>query len=425
MVSDRNWLKAKSLLVVSSVRYQCFVEKELAASVHNMVYVQEIPPSAWIFRILLGLFGFAITSRLLRSEIKKRRLPTTHFSSKYLRIASAVCFWCGPISPALLICSVIPGFCMMRFIGSTMTFYTQILFLSFYQLSRLHYCFSNQQLHAKKGYPFWVFILMVIIGINLWISGLMLHIFVDTLPSKCGFTNDISFFYQFRARAIMFDGDSWEDEWMAEMYYSWNFLQSLSGHIWDLVILLLYLFKIWRIGKAHKSKENRVWENVLFILHRIVIITVFYTICSLLVSMLYTTLGMIELSENTVTDSILIELRSSGMIAAYNLLYFFSILLMMDHNTNIYVVFLRFLHRFRLKYICFCCCYKMVDKQMERWNEPKEMELQPRDRVELESTMFPNLSVNIVYTSDVSPKELREMSWEPSSVTHIVSDNVK
>ena len=248
--------------------------------------------------------------------------------------------------------------------------------------------------------------------------------FVDTLPSECGYTNDISFFYRYRERAILFDGDSWEDEWMAEIYYLWIFLQSLAGHLWDLVILLLYLFKIWRIGKAHKSKENRVWDNVLFILHRIVIITVFYTICSLLVSMLYAILGFVQLSENGVIDSILIELRSSGMIAVYNLLYFFSILLMMDHNTNIYVVFLNFLHRSRLKYLCFCCCYKMVDKQIQRWNQPRDTELQTNNHVELESTMFPNLSVNIAYP-DVSPKEIREMSWETASVTHIVNDDMK
>ena len=390
-----------------------------------MVHVQEILGPAWIFRVLVGIIGIAITGKLLHNEIKKRSLPTTHFSSQYLRVTSAVCFWCGPISPALLVCSVIPGFCMMRFIGSTMTFYTQILFMSFYQLSRLHYCFSNQQLRAKKGYPLCVFVVMVIIGIIVWISGLMLLIFVDTLSSKCGYTDDASFFYRYRARAILFDGDSWEDQWMTEIYYSWNFLLSLSVHIWDLVILLLYLFKIYRIGKVHRSKGTRVWDNVLFILHRIVIITVFYTICSLLVSMLYTTLAMIKLSENKLIDSILIELRSSGMIAAYNLLYFFAILLMMDHNTNIYVVFLRFLHRYCLKYICFCCCYTMVDQQIERWNEPKETELHTRGRDRLTSTMFPNVSLNVVYTSNVSPEEIMELSWETASVTHIVNDNVK
>ena len=391
-----------------------------------MVHVQQILAPAWIFRVLVGIIGIAITGKLLHNEIKKRRLPTTYFSSQYLRITSAVCFWCGPISSALLVFSVIPGFCMMRFIGSTVTVYTQILFLSFYQLSRLHYCFSNQQLHAKKGYPLWVFVVMVIIGIIVYISGLMLLIFVDTLPSKCGYTNDVSFFYRYRARALMFDGDSWEDQWMTKIYYSSNFLLSLAVHIWDLVILLLYLYKIWQIGKVHKSKENRVWYNVLFILHRIVIITVFYTICSLLVSMLYTILEFIQLSQNGVIESILIELRSSGMITAHNFLYFFAILLMMDHNINIYIVFLHILHRFRLKYFCFCCCYTMVDKQIKRWNEPKETELQlTRGCNQLESTMFPNLSVNIVYTSDVSPQRIREMSWEPASVTHVVNDDVK
>lgn len=158
-----------------------------------MAYVQEIVPLARCGRMLIGLIGFATTNIIVYSEISKRQLPTTKFSSKYLCFTSAVCIWCGPISSLLLILSVVPGFCMMRLIGSAMVLSTQFQFMSFYQLSRLHYCFSNQQLRANKGYPLWIFVVMIIIGIILWICILIQRVAVDTLPAKCGYTNKVEY----------------------------------------------------------------------------------------------------------------------------------------------------------------------------------------------------------------------------------------
>ena len=220
-----------------------------------MVHVQRVPPPVWIARVVIGAIGFAITGLVLYSDIKKRRRPTTQFYSNYLRWTSAVCIWCAPITPLFLILTVFPGFCMIRFVATVMTLLTQSMFLSFYQLSRLHYCFSNQQLHGNKGYPQWVN-LMITIGIMIWISTLMVYILVVTLPSKCGYTDSVSLFYRFRERAILFDGDSFRDKWMMQIYHLWNTATSVSFHTWDLTILLLYLFKIYRIGKSHKSKEN-------------------------------------------------------------------------------------------------------------------------------------------------------------------------
>ena len=306
-----------------------------------MAHIQEFPPLAWTVRVVLGMIGCAITVPVLYYELKKRRLPTTQFQSHYLRFTSAVCIWSAPITPIFLILSVIPGFCMIRYIVSAMTCYTQFVCISFYQLSRLHYCFSHQQLHKKKGYPQWVFTVMVIIGIIVWISALILRVLVDTLPAECRYTDDFSLFYRYRERAVLFDGDLWTDERTKQIYHLWFNVVSVSGHTWDLIVLLLYLFKIYQIGKVHKSKSkaNRVWDNVLFILHRIVIITVFYTICSLFLNILYSIFSVVQFSQNALIHAIVTEFRISGVIAAYNLLYFLSILLMMDHNTNIYIVF--------------------------------------------------------------------------------------
>ena len=393
-----------------------------------MAYVQELPPLAWIVRLVMGMMGFAITCRVLYSEVKKRRLPSTQFYSRYLRWTSAVCVWCAPISPLLFILGVIPGFCFIRFSGSIVTSYTQFVLLGFYQLSRLHYCFSNQQLHGKKGYPQWVFAVMITIGIVLWISSVMLQLLVDILPSKCGYTENGFLFYRYGERAILFHRDSWD---LSQIYWLWVNALSVSSHTWDLVVLLMYLFKIWQIRKAHKCKENKIWDNVLFILHRIVIITVFYTICSLFIPILFTISRLTPSSEKMSINAIVYELETYGVVAAMNLLYFFSILLMMKHNTNIYAVFLHFLRRFHLKYLCFCCCHKMVDRQLEELELPEEIVLEPGKRSDataekpgidrkITRTMFSNLSKNVVYESNASAGEL---SCE--TVTRVVNDEVK
>ena len=163
-----------------------------------MGYEKELGPANWIIRILIGFTSFVTTGSLLHSEIRKRRLPTTLFSSGLLRLTSAGSLWCAPIASLLLVFTVIPVSCMMRWVGTMIALYTQMAFLGFYQLSRLYYCFSNQQLHGKHGYPICLFLVMGIIGIIIWISGVFLKIFVNTFASKCGYRNDLSFFYRIR-----------------------------------------------------------------------------------------------------------------------------------------------------------------------------------------------------------------------------------
>ena len=387
-----------------------------------MAHVQELSPLAWICRIVLGLIGLSIMGGLLQSEMLKRRSSSTHFLNNYLRFTSVSCFWCGPTSSLLLILSVVPGFCMIRMIGGALMFSIQFWSLSFYQLSRLYYCFSNQQLHGKNGYPMCVFFAIITIAMVTYTGTIMLHIVVDTLPAKCGFTDELSFFYEYRERAILFNGDSFRDDWMNQIWVLWSFVLTVMAYGTDLVILLLYLFKIWNIGKIHKAKGDGVWDNVLFILHRIVIITVFYNISGFLILFFSTTLGLVQFAEYSAVNAVVDELRTVGLIVSATAIYSFSIYLMMDHNTNIYIDFLHFLKRFRLKYCCFCCYHKMVDHQLEQLGPPKKLEAQMSaasssgDNLGIESTMFLNLSVNVVYTSDASPNEL---SCE--TVTQIVS----
>ena len=48
--------------------------------------------------------------------------------------------------------------------SNVLVFSTQFMFMGFYQLSRLYYCFSNKQLHNRNGYPLCVFIIKFVSG---------------------------------------------------------------------------------------------------------------------------------------------------------------------------------------------------------------------------------------------------------------------
>ena len=334
-----------------------------------------------------------------------------------LRLTSLGCLWCGPISALCLILSVIPGFRMMQRIGSVMALTTQFALMSFYQLSRLHYCFSNQQLHGNKGYPLWVFLVVITIWTITYTMQWIQYIFVNTLPYHCGYRDDLSFFYRMSKRAIFFDGDRSDDEWVHQIYYLWDTIVHMIPLMSDIMILLLYLFKDWEIGKSQKSKENGVWNNVLFILHRIVIITIFYQICFIFLVSFYIISGMFLGLEDTVMKVVVNELVSE-MLICYIAINSFSMFMMMDHNTKAYVHFLHFLRRFGLNYLCCCCCHKMVDQQLEHLDPSKVLELQMNrklPRAVTGSTMSPNLSVNIE-----NPAEGSQISCD--TVTRVVYD---
>ena len=377
-----------------------------------MAHVQELIPSVCIIRILIGLACFVITGSVLHSEIRKRRLSTTLFSSGLLRFTSAGCLWCGPISSLFLIFSVIPGFCMIRLIGTMIPLYTQTTLLGFYQLSRLYYCFSNQQLHGKRGYPICLFLVMAIIGIILWISDLIVHVFVRTMPRKCGYRNDLSFFCQFREKSILFDGSTWEGY---SLHSIWSIANGLSVLMWDLTTLLLYSYKIWQIGAVYKSKQDGVWNNVLFILHRVVIITVFYQVFEFGVFLAWRLPSLPLL----VSNKMVLNLIGAGVQGFWIMVFSFCMFMMMDHNTKAYFHFLHFLRRFRLKYLFFCCYHKMVDQQIEHLEPLQGLELRTiptGPRAEIESTWFPDLSSHIGADSNKLQRETGRMSLNTVTV---------
>ena len=122
-------------------------------------------PLCWITYTIVGLFTFISSTILFKKEIIKRKSGEPSFTTKYLKMWSITCICLGFIIGFDLFVYWIHGFCYISdwifFIGM---FY-QIIFMGFYQLSRLYYCFAQNQVYSNKGYPNVVFIIMYSIGV--------------------------------------------------------------------------------------------------------------------------------------------------------------------------------------------------------------------------------------------------------------------
>ena len=164
-----------------------------------------------------------------------------------------------------------------------------------------------------------------------------------------------------------------------------------------------------------------------FILHRIAIVTIFYQICSLILAVLHYGLSVIPLPDGMANAIFMFETVNIPLL--FSVLISFSMYLMMDHNTTAYIWFLELLLHLNLNHLCCCCCHRMAPEQLEQLqpsdkilNEPQiaagitsddKCQVGPQQRPRITETEFPNLSVNVQYTSD----ERREHSED--TVTYV------
>lgn len=305
---------------------------------------------------------------------------------------------------------------MMDKIPRAWSFGLQFLSVGFYQLSRLHHCFGSQQTHrgtgvTGTGYPRFVFVLMIAFGFTCYVSWTICFSLVDTLTAKCGFRYDstesedqsIQFFWIYRERPILFDDDT-----SGSIYYHWSAITGTLFQLWDLITLMLYSYKMWKFGTFYKSQDDAVWKYIVSILHRIVIVTVFYQISCAFCGILYRLTKPLWNSDE--------HLASAVLVSVLSIILSFSMNLMMEHNTNEYMGFLYVLQRFKLNFCC-CCCRHVVDEQLE---ELKLQELSSRNCnlpsesvVQSKETALPNMPVDVLQ-KNVGVTESREC---PDTVT--------
>ena len=246
--------------------------------------------------------------------------------------------------------------------------------MGFFKLGALHYSFSRSQLHHRKGYPLWVFVAMTTIGIIVIVSAVILFTLVHTLPSHCGYTADDRFYWEYMERSVVLDGDSRSEEQFILIFHLWHFTVSTVGQIWDISILFLYFFKIYSFRKLYGRKDDGVFSKLLFILYRIVIVTVFYQLTSLILAILYNVLDYVPWP--SLMEWPMHFVRNQLFPAMFSILISFCMFLMMEHNTDSYVAFLQCIRVSRLDTLCFCCCRRIVHQQLSEYEGPALTEIQ-------------------------------------------------
>ena len=282
-------------------------------------------------------------------EIKKRRQSDTSFTTKSLQYLSLICIISGFTTNFVHAFNEFDGFCIFATLLGSSAFLSQILSIGLYQLSRLHYCFANEQIHSKQGYSGWVFNMMTLIGIVCAINFEIIFLFNrGSLCATCGFTSNFEFYF---IETQIFSLETW-------LLWSWWLAMCIIFLSLDVTTLLLYHRKIQAIRDRIKEKSELVYKRILSILYKIFILTLFYQITAV-TAVLINFICVWLLTDTTWIRNILNNLWTIIITIAMCI----SMYLMMDHNKSEYIKFLRIIIKLKLNWIC-CCCRDIATEQL-------------------------------------------------------------
>ena len=299
------------------------------------------PLSRWLIAMAISFICLLITMTILGRERQNRRKPDNVVAPKYLSSFSYCCIILAPINTLWSCLRYFPGLCYLWPYMASLFVPIQFAATGFYQLARLYYSFSRQQVHSDKGYPTWLFIILFF-GMSIW-TFLDLPLSNNKITKKCWVGNDgtvvrelIIFYPQRELRT-----------------YSYFAVHSLYL-ILEVTIALLYWCKIWTFRKFQNGKECVIYERIQSVLHRILILTYFYMLIG---SAWVVTYAASFLTENRVLEEFT-EVHLPLMCAVWS----YSMFLMQDHNTSEYIVFLLFIKRCKCV-LCFCCFGSIINEQ--------------------------------------------------------------
>ena len=296
-------------------------------------------PEEWIGQSLPGAPLLIITSYIFKRECMKIRSGQATYTTNYLKLWSVLCLLCGPIQGLSTLLRYMDGLCYITWYIRHITLMLQPIFMGFYQLSRLYYCFSQNQVYSDKGYPSYLFIVMFIIGAALFLLTVEYPIAMHGFPTKCGWIhNDNYQFIQYTEKIESFK----VNDYGGIIILAASVLIYLS---WDLVTLSLYINKI-KGFKKFKSMNLIIFKRILDIMYRVCVLTLFYQI------------GVVVSTVPLVISSIIVfPAWLSILLGSFPTIFIsLSMFLMLEHNTKEYGHFLRAIYRIKLYYLC--CCYR-------------------------------------------------------------------
>ena len=328
-----------------------------------------LAPYIWITASILGLSIIIVSGYILRLELKARKSESITFISKSAEIFSLLALVCVLWTGIGVTIWYFNGLCRAAgfvYILSTMT----SIFIGFYQLDRLHFCFAQSKVYSNKGYPFWLFVIMYIIGSCILIANSLIFPYISIYRvTSCGINDNGEYFEMYRIHPIFLNN-------LVDLIRAFN---SLLYVFWDLLTLCLYVAKVITFRKF--KQDEIVWNRIVRFLSRIIILTMMYEIPFWLQILTTPTL--------TNRNIIFYICGTLSMIS-----WAFSIFLMQQHNTEYYKWFVSKIVGWKLHYICCLCCLPnelLIDPEKETeervLDEAVKLAERRKDDMTINSTM--------------------------------------
>ena len=323
-------------------------------STSTTVYILE--PIEWISWIISGLFVMIINIVIIKKERKKRKSTPIQHLNKLLKILPLMCMISGALYGFSLFVTFFPGFCYLNTRVPTLMLNVQGVTMGFYQLTRIYYCFSQNQVYSTKGYSNCLFGAMGLYGIIYIICSNVYLWFLSSYPSVCGINQQNQFFIQLDISVFT-----------TSTYVTVALLSgsiSVSYFIWDLTTFFLYVCKV-RSFKKYKS-EQKIHNRIMSILMRIIILTSLYYVAS--VMFMIPQLFIVPESQQKNTIDYFVWISWAIGSAVLSITDSYSIFMMQEHNTKEYVSFLRVFH------VCCCCCISRIKYEIQSFEEEENVE---------------------------------------------------
>eukprot|EP01084_Bolivina_argentea_P259433 437740_1 len=296
-----------------------------------------LPVGIWMCIALIYFFVMMINCLVLNNECKKRKNTDIVFINKVLKVLPLLSMVSGVLFGLFGFVSPFYGFCHFSYpIGFSVAFH-QLVFMGLFQISRLYYCFAQSQVHSNKGYPNWAFNIMYIIGILIMIDTTVGIWIVNHIPFVCGINKEYTFYAKFSNSGYF----------VGPLFTPWYTISSLIYLLWDMITLILYTNKVISFRK-YKSQQIEVFNRIMAILNRILILTLFYEIASAMTIIAMSIHGLIPTNAYYVLQTVGSGLASTAASC--------SMFLMQQHNTSEYTQFLAILYKYGLYNVC--CCFK-------------------------------------------------------------------
>eukprot|EP01084_Bolivina_argentea_P278409 475608_1 len=293
---------------------------------------------------MIALLCFILNIKILNKQHKKRKSCDSKFTTKSLELFSLLSVLFAALYNMDNIVRYFPISCKFSNPLSISLIACQFYFIGLYQLSRLHYCFSQTQVYSNKGYPNWLFTIMYTVG-TLWLINCWIFPYVFA-PWKlmCGINSKFQYFPK---KSLLTENS------LASI---WTNISSLCYFIWDCITLLLYIVKVYTFRNKYKSEQIQVYKRIMCILSRIVILTLGYEI-PLIWCTIAEIIRKMTINEDTLVFMRIVRASSyllSSVIASY------SIFLMQQHNSEEYKQFLKVVHFVKCDVVCCCCCKAII-----------------------------------------------------------------